>query len=65
MIRRRLTAQGNGQAALDHQGTRPPGYAGTVPRGNRAGVKMAARWLAPGSETPRQVRAWSCYLNES
>jgi hypothetical protein len=44
VIRRRLTAQGNGQATLDRPGTRRPAAPGDlVPAPREDDVKMAAR----------------------
>jgi hypothetical protein len=42
-IRRRLTAQGNGQATLDHEGTR----------------ERWRRGDSPGNEAPRQIKPGS------
>ena len=66
VIRRRLTAQGNGQATLDREGTRTLLQEAGSPRsGSERAASAGGAVTRPGSETPRQIRAWPCYLNES
>src|SRR5690349_24469231 len=58
VIRRRLTAQGNGQATLDREGTRALLQEAGSPRsGSERAASAGGAVTRPGSETPRQIRA--------